>query len=319
MIGGADIINTIYIGLVYTVMAIPLTLSYKATGIINFPHINFITYGAYTAILLHDILGVNNVFIAALTAFLVGGVISIINNLSVFQSMLRRKTNLWIIMIASMGLWIFYKYLLYSVLDVLSKIYRINFISRLIRFSTLPTFQVGGLELSSAFSTTLILSAILLFGLYLFLERTTAGKAIGAISDNPVLAEISGIPKDKVINIMWFVVGGMTAVGGLMWVIFSIATPEIGDWLILVIFAIAVIGGLHSLTLTALGAFIIAAAENIGLLYLNQAFGVPTSYKPFISFLTLLIVIIVWPPKGAGGGLPYRFLTKRKSFRGENK
>lgn len=311
MINAYQLITTIHIGLIYLVLAVPLTLSYKSTKIINFVHINFVTYGAYTAVLLYDIFGIKNVFIAAALAFLVGGTMSVIDNIAVFEPLRKRGANVVILMIASMGLWIFYKYFLYSVLDALSRTVRINLISRLIRFETLPSVKIGDLPISSSFLTALILAGALVLMLYLVLEKTAIGKAIRAVADNPTLAEISGIPRGRVLNFMWFMAGGMAAVGGLLWISFAIATPEVGDTLILQIFAIAVIGGLNSLLWTSVGAFIISAAENLGMGFLNQAFGVPTSFKPFITFSTLLIVIIAFPPMGAGGGLPYRFLKRR--------
>ncbi len=307
-----QVLTAVHIALIYAVLAVPLTLSYKTTKIINFVHINFITYGAYAAVLLYMFLGIDNVFVAIAAAFVVGGVMGVIDNVAVFEPLSRRGANVVILMIASMGLWIFYKYLMYSVLDVLSRFAKANLVSVLLRFETLPRVVVGGMPITSAFLTAAITAAALAIMLYFILEKTAVGKAIRAIADNPTLAEISGIPRGRVVNVMWFMAGGMAAVGGVLWAIFAIATPEVGDTLILQVFAIAVIGGLTSLSRTALGAFIIAFAENLGMAFLNQVFGVPTSFKPFITFSTLLIVIIAFPPLGAGGGLPYRFLRKRR-------
>ncbi|RLG78326.1 MAG: branched-chain amino acid ABC transporter permease, partial [Thermoprotei archaeon] len=52
MINPNQILTMVHIGLIYMVLAVPLTLSYKTTKIINFVHINFITYGAYMAVFL---------------------------------------------------------------------------------------------------------------------------------------------------------------------------------------------------------------------------------------------------------------------------
>ncbi len=304
------LVSMVQIGLIYVILSVPLTLSYKATKIINFVHINFITYGAYAGVLLAVIAGINNFPLAAVAAFLVGGAMSVLDNVAVFEPLRKRGGNVVILMIASMGLWIFYKYLMYAVLDVMSRAARVNLISQLLRFNTFPTFRLGGVIISGSLTTSAITVVAAMFGLYLLLEKTALGKAIRAVSDNPTLSEISGIPRERVLNYMWFLVGGLAAVGGLLWVMFSIATPEVGDTLILEIFAIAVIGGLYSLTWTSVGAFIIAFAETVGMALLNQYFGVPTSFKPFITFSTLLVVIIAFPPLGAGGGLPYRYFRR---------
>ena len=57
------LISMVQIGLIYTILSVPLTLSYKSTKIINFVHINFITYGAYAGVLLATIGGVDNFFL----------------------------------------------------------------------------------------------------------------------------------------------------------------------------------------------------------------------------------------------------------------
>ncbi len=312
MINPNQILTMVHIGLIYMILAVPLTLSYKTTKIINFVHINFITYGAYMAVFLYSVIGLKNVFVAAVAAFLLGGTMAVIDNVFVFEPLRKRGANVVILMIASMGLWIFYKYFLYSVVDAASRVIKVNLISQLIRFENFPSLYVGNYVVKGSLLMTIFFSFLLMGLLYIILQKTAIGKAIRAISDNPGLAEISGIPRSKVLNFMWFLAGGIASIGGMLWISYAIATPEVGDTLILQIFAIAVIGGLNSLLWTSVGAYVIAAAETIGMALLNQYFGVPTSFKPFITFSTLLIVIIAFPPLGAGGGLPYRFIKKRR-------
>ncbi len=311
MVGVTEVYNTLWIGLIYMVLGLPLTLSYRTTGIINFVHINFITIGAYVGVLL-SLLGVKNVFIVALFAFIIGATIAVFDNIAVFRPLARRGANVVILMVASLGLWIFYKYFIYAVVDIIGKVVRENLVSVILELNILPTISLNSIEIDGKFLTTLTLSAIVVLFYYFILTRTSIGKAIRAVSDNPQLAEISGIPRDRVVNFMWIMTGGAAAIGGLLWGMFAIVTPEVGDWLILQIFAVAVIGGLSSLLNTAIGAFIIAGAENIVMAALHEAFGLPLSFRPFITFMVLVIVILVKPPLGAGGGLPYRFLKPKK-------
>ncbi len=311
MVGVTEVYNTLWIGLIYMVLGLPLTLSYRTTGIINFVHINFITIGAYVGVLL-SLLGIKNVFIVALFAFAVGAAIAVFDNVAVFKPLAKRGANVVILMVASLGLWIFYKYFIYAIVDIIGKVVRENLVSVILELDILPSFTVGSIGIDGKFLTTLTLSALVAFFYYFVLIRTSVGKAIRAVSDNPQLAEISGIPRDRVVNFMWVMTGGAAAIGGLLWGMFAIVTPEVGDWLILQIFAVAVIGGLSSLVNTAIGAFIIAGAENIVMAALHEAFGLPLSFRPFITFMVLVIVILVKPPLGAGGGLPYRFLKPKK-------
>ena len=98
----------------------------------------------------------------------------------------------------------------------------------------------------------------------------------------------------------------------MMWGLFAHVTPELGDTLILQLFAASVIGGLYSVPLTTVGAYTIAGAENIVMSLLHETIGLEVSFRPFLAFFILLIVILIRPPLGAGGGLPYRFKWLRR-------
>ncbi len=306
MIGPTEVLNTIWIGIIYMIIALPLTLSYKVTRIINFVHINFITIGAYVGVILF-LLGVNSLLLVVPTSFLFGAAIAVLNHFIAFSPLEKRGANPVILMIASLGLWIFYKYVVYAFLDLGQKVFRTNLFSVIPRATSLPDVSVGNYVLSGHFFAAILVAGVILGVLYLLLSKTSVGRAIRAVADNPTLAEISGIPKERVVSITWALCGGMAAVGGLLWAVFAIATPEVGDALILQIFAVSVIGGLDSLLWTSIGAFIISGAENILMSLLNAVLGVPVSFRPFISFSALLLIILVKPPLGAGGGLPYRF------------
>ncbi len=301
-------INTVQYAFFYLVFSIPLTLSYRTTKVINFAHANLITYGAYTAIFLHGVAGLNIMSLATVVAFLVTGSIAVLNNVLVFTPLQRKGSPPSIVMIASMGLWIVYKYLLYIATDIANYYTSRNFMSYgRITYLDIPR----GVGPSQALVAGLAIALITVVSLYVLLERTKIGRAMRAVADNPLLAEISGIPRTLVVNLTWFVCGGIVGAGGVVWTSFSGATtPEVGDSMILQVFTVSFVGGLISLLRTGVGAVLIAAVENVGIALLNTYFGVPVSFKPFLTFTTLLAILIAFPPLGAGGGLPYRFLRR---------
>jgi branched-chain amino acid transport system permease protein len=307
------LMNTVQYALFYLIFSIPLTLSYRTSKVINFAHANFITYGAYVAIFLHGIAGLDLMSVAVALAFLATSSMAVLNNLLVFAPLQERGSSPAIVMISSMGLWIAYKYLLYMITDVAHYYTSKNFVSYgRITYSDVPRGVVGGMSFSQALVASLIATTIIMVLLYLLLEKTKIGRAMRAVADNPSLAEISGVPRSLVVNLAWFICGGIVGVGGVVWTSFSGAiTPEAGDSMILQVFTVGFIGGLASLLRTGIGAILIAAIENVGIAMLNAYFGVPVSFRPFLTFATLIITLIAFPPLGAGGGLPYRFLRRR--------
>lgn len=218
-----------------------------------------------------------------------------------------------LIMIASMGLWIMYNYVLYMLADIAHALSGVNFVSYgRILYNDVPEIMIGSLRLSGGFIAVSVAAVGMVVFLSFFLNKTSLGKAMRAVADNPVLAEISGIPRNKVITVTWLITGGIVGIAGAIWTSFSgTVTPTTGDAMILQVFTVAFIGGLVSLLKTGIGAFVIALIENVGISFLNAWFGVPTSFRTFLTFVTLLVILIAFPPLGAAGGLPFRYRRKR--------
>jgi branched-chain amino acid transport system permease protein len=307
------ILNFLFYSFFYLLFAVPLTLSYRTTKVINFAHANFITYGAYVAVFLNGLLGNKSLLLASLLAFLVSGTLAIVSYFFVFKPLEKRGASMSLIMISSMGLWIMYNYLLYMLADIAHFFSGVNFVSYgRILYSDVPEITIGSLRLSSGFVAVCATAVGMSLFFYIFLNKTSLGKAMRAVADNPVLAEISGIQRDKVITFTWLITGGVVGVGGAIWTSFSgTVTPTTGDAMILQVFTIAFIGGLVSLLRTGIGAFVIALIENVGISLLNAWFGVPTSFRTFLTFVALLVILIAFPPLGAAGGLPFRYRKKR--------
>jgi len=293
-------------------MAVPLTLSYRVTKIINFAHESFITYGAYIVVL-SDLLLPLGAIEAIIVSFLAVAALAILNHLLVFMPLTRKGANVVTLMIASMGSWIFLKYVLYAVVSSIQKALKINLYLVTPNLEIPPDVAIGGYRVGTSLLMSVALNVLTLSFLYFFLMRMKLGKAMRAVADNSNLAQISGISMRTVLAATWALTGGIAALGGFSWSAFGYASPELGDNVILQVFACSVIGGLSSIAGTVAGAFIIAFAENVLIALLHTYTGLDVSFRPFISFLTLLLVILIRPPAGGGGGLPYRF---KLPFRG---
>lgn len=307
------VINTIWIGLIYSIMAIPLTISYKVTRVLNFAHTSLVTVGAYVAVILSLVYPnfFSNIFIALIASFLAGAIVAILNHKLVYRRLMDKEAPPVILMIASLGSWIFLKYLIYSIISVVSKAIRKDLYFAVPVFNYTLKLNLFGIS-NPAFVYSLVLGISLIVLTFFIFYRTSFGKSMRAVADNPQLAQISGISDEGVMTLTWLLCGGLAAVSGVFWAMFSYASPEFADSLILQVFAACVIGGISSIALTILGGFVIAGAENILMTILYNLIGLDLSFRPFLSFLTLLVVILVRPPAGAAGGLPYRLKFKRE-------
>lgn len=306
-----EVINTVWYICIYSLMAIPLTLSYRISKIMNFAHGIYITLGAYAPILIITGLKTRlSPIVVIPAAFIVGAAIGITTHILVFSPLIKRKSNPVTLMIASMGAWIFIKYALYALLDILGQLWSTSLFYTTPNIDFPTQVNIFGADINTRFLLVVVLTIISFAILTFFLTKTKLGMGLRAIADNSSLAEISGISIEKGMLITWLISGGLAGIGGFAWSLFTYVSPEAGDTVILQIFACAVIGGLTSLPLTFVGSLIIASAENLLILFLYQYFGLGLSFRPFLSFFALIMAILIRPPAGAGGGLPYRFRLK---------
>jgi branched-chain amino acid transport system permease protein/neutral amino acid transport system permease protein len=125
--------------------------------------------------------------------------------------------------------------------------------------------------------------------LFLFLAFTRTGKAMRAVADNPMLADIKGINASLVHRLVNFLGMGLAGLGGMLIGLDTTIDPLIGFRTILSIFAAAVVGGLGSIPGAVLGALTVGIGEELSLVILSP------NYRSAIGFLAVLIVLTLRP------------------------
>lgn len=315
MIELTNLANMVWYICIYSLMAIPLTLSYRTSKVLNFAHGMYATIGAYIPILINKGLGIKVPFLLALfLSFAMGATAATVTHILIFSPLIKRRATPVTLMIASMGAWIFIKYMFYAILGALQRVWLTPLFYVTPDIDIPSSILLMGIRLDMKFLCTLILTASVFILLALFLMRTRRGMAVRAVADNLELAQISGISREEILMITWAISGGLAAIGGLIWSLFAYVSPETGDSVILQVFACSVIGGLISLPLTFVGSLVISFTENILIVLLHNYIGVEYSFRPFLSFFVLVITILIRPPAGAGGGLPYRYFHGIKTL-----
>ncbi len=138
-------------------------------------------------------------------------------------------------------------------------------------------------------------SLVVLIAFAMWLLRSKMGKATRAVSDNADLAAASGIDVDRVIRVVWIMAGGLAGLAGIMWAYFRPGLKwDMGETILLFIFAAGVLGGLG----TAFGAFV--GAMIVGVLIETSAQIIPSDLK-YVGALVVMIVILLFRPQGILG------------------
>ena len=145
---------------------------------------------------------------------------------------------------------------------------------------------------------TLVISAlVLILGVHLLLQYSKLGKSMRAMSDNRDLALVTGIETERVITATWIIGAGLAGVAGYLIVLDqSQISINFGWFLLLLIFAAVILGGIGSIYGALAGALIIGMTLNVSLIW------IPSDLNEVTAFM-LMILVLIFKPDGLLGGV----------------
>lgn len=139
----------------------------------------------------------------------------------------------------------------------------------------------------------MVVTLVLIIVVGIVLKKTRLGRAMRAVADNGVAADLVGIDKNTVIVLAFAIGSALAAIAGIMYsgeyVSFN---PSMGFMLGVKAFIAAVIGGLGSLAGAAFGGLLMGMLEIFFAGYLPDAV---TSYQTTLVFLVMIFILLVRP------------------------
>ena len=144
----------------------------------------------------------------------------------------------------------------------------------------------------------LVVSATLMIGLVLLVNKTRLGRAMRATAENHRVASLMGVDTNKIIAATFIIGSGLAAVAGVMYSSnYGIAHYAMGFMPGLKAFTAAVLGGIGNLAGAMLGGIVLGLVESIGAGYIeDMSFGfLNSSYQDIFAFIILGIVLIFRP------------------------
>lgn len=273
------VVNGIVAGSLYALVACSFGLILGTTGTFHFAHGVVYAAGAYLAYFAATVLrlplaGAVVVGIAG-TALLGLGI-----ELVIYRPLRRIGASALVVLIASLG-----------TLIVLENLIAIGFSTDAKVLEGFPrqTLIVGGVGFTTLHVTMVGVSGASLAALLAFLRFTRVGHAIRAVANNPEMAEIVGIDTRRIFLLVFALGSALAAPAAILIMLDRGATPDMGMEAILIAAIAVIVGGIGSLPGAALGALVIALAQNLGVMR------IPTEWQAAIAFGLLLVVVIVRP------------------------
>jgi branched-chain amino acid transport system permease protein len=157
------------------------------------------------------------------------------------------------------------------------------------------TWTIGGVTISSLQVIIILLSFGMMLMLDFIVRRTMVGMAMRAISWDKSIVPLLGVPLNLVISSTFFLGTSLGAAAGVMYgQAFPVIDPYMGVLIGWKAFIAAVVGGIGNIRGAVLGAFILGSVEIMVAAFL------PSTYRDFIAF-SLLLVLLIFRPYGILG------------------
>lgn len=271
-------VNGLAVGSIIALAAVGLTLTYGILRLPNFAHGDFLTLGAYLTLLVNG-LGLN-IWLSLLLGIgaTVLGVLA--SEKLIWQPMRDRRATPTTLIIISIGLALFIRNSIIFIWGGGNQRYDLPVATAVNLFGiNIVYYQLPVLALT--------LAAIL--GLHYLLQNTKIGKAMRAVADDIDLARVSGINVEQVVIWTWIIAATLTALGGGMYGLITAVRPNMGWFLILPIFAAAILGGIGNPYGAIAGAVVIGIAQEV------STFWLPPEYKLGVALFVMVLVLLIRP------------------------
>jgi neutral amino acid transport system permease protein len=149
--------------------------------------------------------------------------------------------------------------------------------------------NVGGVYLTHAAVVTSAVALVAMAGTAVVLTRSRLGRDMRALSDDPALAQVARVSRQRTLLFTWGLVGLLAGLAGLFFGVKAQLSPTLGWHLLLPAFAAAILGGLGSFTGAILGGVLMGVGMEVFSLLL------PTVYKPAVAFVVLTALLLARP------------------------
>ncbi|WP_114418593.1 branched-chain amino acid ABC transporter permease [Marinospirillum perlucidum] len=272
-------------GAFYALLSLGLAVIFGLLKIINFSHGAQYMLGAFAAYLLLSVLGINYwaaLFLAPLIVGLLGVLIE--------RYLLRRIAHIDHIygLLLTFGLALVIQGTFTNWFGVSGSRYPV------------PELLQGGINLGFMFlpiyrAWIVVVALVVCFGVWFMIEKTKLGGYLRAGTENSALMQAFGVNVPLLVTLTYGFGVGLAALGGVLAAPVYSVSPDMGSNLLIVVFAVVVIGGMGSIVGAILTGLLMGIVEGLTKVYYPEASNV-------VIFLVMIIVLLVRPAGLFGKG-----------------
>ena len=274
----AQLINGLQTGSVYALVALGYSMVYGIIKLLNFAHGDIIMVGAYMvyyAIASFALPPIVAIALAVLVSTLLGVFVE-----KVAYTPLRSAPRLSLLITAI------------GVSFLLENGAQLVFGADQKSMDPMITgsIMMGRINVSYVAIVTIVVSVAIMILLSFVVNKTKAGKAMRAVSEDMGAAQLMGISLNRTISMTFAIGSALAGVGSVLYLCaYTQASPTMGSMLGIKAFVAAVLGGIGSIPGAMIGGFTIGVLEA-----LVAAVGF-SMWKDAAVFLVLIIVLLFKP------------------------
>jgi branched-chain amino acid transport system permease protein len=273
-------VNSLIAASVYTLVAVSFSLIYSTTRFFHFAHAAVFTAGAYFAYLFYILFGLPLV-IAIVLSVVFSALLGSLLELCIYRPLRKTSASAMVLLLVSLGIYIVLQNMISMIFGDYTKSIRTG--------DVVEGISIFGARITPI-QICIICTAILLVILVAtFLKRTKTGKAMRAVANDSELADISGIDSGSVFLRTFAFGSALAGVAGILVALDVDMTPTMGMNALLMGVVAVIIGGAGSIPGVALGALLLALAQNFGV------WKISSQWQDTIAFVILLIFLLFRP------------------------
>ncbi len=265
-------------GSFYALLSLGLAVIFGMLNIINFAHGAQYMLGAFAAYLLLQMTG-----IGYWTALIIAPIIVGISGIIIERTMLQ-----WLYKLDHLyGL-----LLTFGLALIIEGVFR-NYYGSSGQPYQVPSSLQGGQNLGFMFlpnyrAWVVVCSLGVCFATWFLIEKTRLGSYLRAATENPTLVRAFGINVPRMITLTYGFGVALAALAGVMAAPIYNVSPQMGADLIIVVFAVVVIGGMGSIMGAILTGFALGVVEGLTKVFFPEA-------SNTVIFVIMAIVLLIRP------------------------
>jgi branched-chain amino acid transport system permease protein len=265
-------------GSFYALLSLGLAVIFGLLNIINFTHGAQYMMGAFCAWFLLNKLGLDYWWSLLLAPVIVGATGVVIERLMLAR--LYKLDHLYVLLLT------------FGLALIIQGLFRQEFGSTGLPYA-MPKALTGGQNLGFMFlpnyrAWVIVASLAVCLGTWFMIEKTKLGSYLRAATENPQLVQAFGVNVPRMVTLTYGFGVGLAALAGVMAAPIYSVSPLMGADLIIVVFAVVVIGGMGSIMGSILTGFFLGLVEGLTKVFYPEA-------SNTVIFIVMAIVLMIKP------------------------